>query len=85
MSFLKLKVKFLTFSQIFQMILTLQVPSCWLSGNGKFCLMIDNTKAILIGQNLATILLDIDLLDKNFDKFIIGLHFFLISLMIAKF
>ena len=40
--------------------------------------MIDNTKAILIGQNLTTISLDIDLLDKNFDKFTIGLHFFYI-------
>ena len=29
------------------------MPSCWLFGNGKFCLMIDNTNAISIGQNLA--------------------------------
>ena len=76
MSFQKLKVKFLTFSQIFQMILTLQVPSCWLSGNGKFCLMIDNINSISIGQNLATISFDIDLLDKNFDKFTIAFYFF---------
>ena len=52
------------------------MPSCWLFGNGKFYLKIDNTNAILIGQNLATISLDIDLLDKNFNKFIIGLFFF---------
>ena len=70
------------------------MPSCWLFGNGKFCLMIDNTRrhllwlqcqyhlenlwknAISIGQNLVTILLDIDLFDKNFDKFTVGLHFY---------
>ena len=39
--------------------------------------MIDNINSISIRQNLATISFDIDLLDKNFDKFTIRILFFL--------
>ena len=38
-----------------------------------------------IGQSLVTTSLNIFLLDLTFDKLTIGLHFFLISFILAKF
>ena len=40
---------------------------------------------IIIGQRLVTTSLNIFLLDVNFDKFTIGLHFIFIFFMSAKF